>query len=273
MMEQRIVRTLLPLFILISSVTFGQAPSARPEFDVVDIKSNVSGSPDGVGEILPSGQFRGTNIPVKEIIKFAYNLRDEAIVGAPNWVDSDRYDIVGKAPAAGSEETFWRSNSRLQFMRLYYTDQTFRQMVQSLLADRFKLVVHSDQKPTSVFALTVAKGGPKLQRAVESGKPDCLRTVDQQIQAVLTCKNMTIADLGRALQLFAPGYANHEVIDATGLEGTYDFTLKWVGVAVVDQGGMTIPEALDKLLGLRWEERKQPMPVIVIDHIEKPSEK
>jgi len=266
------VRALLPLFMLISPVTFGQAPNSRPEFDVVDIKLNVSGSPNGVGEILPGGQFRAINIPVKEIIKFAYNLRDDAIVAAPNWVDSERYDIVGKAPAAGSEETFWRSDSALQFMRLYYTDQTFRQMVQSLLADRFKLSVHSDKKLASVYALTVAKGGPKLQRAVESGKPDCLRTVDQQIQAVLTCKNMTIADLGRALQLFAPGYANHEVIDTTGLEGTYDFTLKWVGVAVVDQGGMTIPEALDKLLGLRWEERKQPMPIIVIDHIEKPSD-
>jgi uncharacterized protein (TIGR03435 family) len=266
------VRALLPLFILISSLTLGQAPGGRLEFDVVDIKPNVSASPDGVGEILPSGQFRAINIPLKEIIKFAYNVRDEAFVGAPRWVDSERYDIVGKAPAAGAEETFWRSDSRLQFMRLYYTDQTFRQMVQSLLADRFKMSVHSDQRPTSVYALTVAKGGSKLQRAVESGKPDCLRAVDQQIQAVLTCKNMTIADLGRALQLFAPGYADHEVIDATGLEGTYDFTLKWVGIAVVNQGGMTIPEALDKLLGLRWEARKQPMPVLVIDHIEKPSE-
>jgi uncharacterized protein (TIGR03435 family) len=83
---------------------------------------------------------------------------------------------------------------------------------------------------------------------------------------------MSIADLGRALQLFAPGYADHEVIDATGLQDSYDFTLKWVGRAVVDQGGMTIPEALDKLLGLKWEERRQLMPVIVIDHIEKPSE-
>jgi uncharacterized protein (TIGR03435 family) len=124
----------------------------------------------------------------------------------------------------------------------------------------------------NVYALTVAEGGTKLQKAAESGKPDCPRAVDQQIQAVLTCKNMTIADLGRALQLFAPGYAKHEVIDATRLEGTYDFKISWAGRAVVDQGGMTIPEALDKLLGLRWEERKQPMPATVIDHIEKPSE-
>jgi uncharacterized protein (TIGR03435 family) len=266
------MRSLLILFLLVSSLSFGQTPANRPEFDVVDIKLNNSGSPDGVGEILPSGQFRAINIPVKEIVKFAYNLRDEALAGAPGWLGSDRYDIVGKAPAAGSEETFWRSDSRLQFMRLYYTDQTFRLMVQSLLADRFKLSVHTEQRPTSVYALTVARGGAKMQKAADSGKADCLRTVDQQIQAVLTCKNMTITDLGRALQLFAPGYANREVIDATGLEGTYDFKISWVGVAVVDQGGMTIPEALDKLLGLKWEERKQPMPVVVIDHIEKPSE-
>jgi hypothetical protein len=117
------------------------------------------------------------------------------IAGAPGWLESERYDVVGKAPAAGSEETFWRSNSRLQSMRLYYTDQTFRLMVQSLLADRFKLSVHMEQRPTNVYAL-----------------------------------------------------------------------------ANVDQGGMTIPAALEKLLGLKWEPRKQPMPAIVIDHIEKPSE-
>jgi bla regulator protein blaR1 len=266
------MRRLITLFVLFSSIAFGQTPDKRPEFDVVDIKLNISGSPDGVGEILPSGQFRAINIPVREIVKFAYNLREEAVVGAPAWLNSDRFDIVGKAPAAGSEETFWRSDSRVQFMRLYYTDQTFRLMVQSLLADRFKLSVHTEQRPTSVYALTVAKGGVKMQKAADSGKPDCLRAVDQQIQAVLTCKNMTISDLGRALQLFAPGYADHEVVDATGLEGTYDFKISWVGRAVVDQGGMTIPEALDKLLGLKWEERKQPMPAIVIDHIEKPSD-
>ena len=266
------MRALLIVAFAASSLTFGQTPAKRPEFDVVDIKLNTSDSPDGVGEILPSGQFRAINIPVREIVKFAYNVRTEAVVGAPAWLNSDRFDIVGKANEAGSEETFWRSNSALQLMRLYYTDQTFRLMVQSLLADRFKLTVHTEQRPASVYALSVAKGGVKMQKFADSAKPDCLRTVDQQIQAVLTCKNMTIADLGRALQLFAPGYANREVIDATGLEGTFDFKLSWVGRAVVDQGGMTIPEALDKLLGLKWEERKQPMPAIVIDHIEKPSE-
>src|SRR5258707_15136126 len=114
------MRTLVALVFLVSSLSFGQTPANRPEFDVVDIKLNNSGSPDGVGEILPGGRFRGIHIPVKEIVKFAYKVRDDAVVGAPGWLSSDRYDIVGKAPAAGSEETFWRSDSRLQVMRLYY---------------------------------------------------------------------------------------------------------------------------------------------------------
>src|SRR5437868_3580321 len=140
------MRSFLSLVFLVSSLSFGQTSANRPEFDVVDIKLNNSGSPDGIGEILPSGQFRAINIPVNEIVKFAYSVRDGAVVGAPGWLSSDRYDIVGKAPAAGSEETFWRSDSRTPFMRLYYTDQTFRLMVQSLLADRFKLSVHEEQK-------------------------------------------------------------------------------------------------------------------------------
>jgi hypothetical protein len=82
------MRRLITLFVLFSSIGFGQTPDKRPEFDVVDIKLNISGSADGVGEILPSGQFRAINIPVREIVKFAYNVRDEAVVGAPAWLNS-----------------------------------------------------------------------------------------------------------------------------------------------------------------------------------------
>lgn len=266
------MRSFLVLLLVAGSVSSIQGQTSRPEFEVVDIKLNKSDSLSGIGQILAGGLFRATNISVKEIIKFAYNVRDEAIVGGPGWLDSDHYDIIGKAPAAGSDLTFWRSDARVQSMQLYYGDQTFRLMTQSMLADRFNLAIHTEQRPADIYALTVAKGGSKLVKASGSGKPDCLRTVDTQLQAVLTCKNMTVSDLGRALQVFAPGYADHEVVDATGLEGTYDFTISWVGRTNVDQGGMTIPAALEKLLGLRWEARKQPMPAIVIDRIERPSD-
>src|SRR5262249_7543393 len=149
-------------------------------------------------------------------------------------------------------------------------------MVQSLLADRFNLVVHVERKPMNVFALVAAKGGIKIEKSADSGKADCTRIVTADpaagIRAEATCKNMTMSDLGRMLQAFAPGYADREVVDATALEGSYDFKLSWVARATVEQqGGLTIPIALERQLGLKLEERKIPVSVIVIDRIEKPS--
>jgi len=94
------------------------------------------------------------------VIKFAFGVRDEAIVGAPAWVDSERFDIVGKAAPVGSEETFWRSTRAVVLMRLgYHWDETFRQMAQTMLTDQFKMAFHRDQKTLSVFALEAAKDG------------------------------------------------------------------------------------------------------------------
>ena len=262
--------------LLISLVGFGQSTGRPPEFEVADIKLNKSGQAEGDGSILPSGQFRAINIPLKEILKFAYGLRNEAIMGAPGWVDSERYDIIGKGPAVGSDETFWKV-PRNPNMKLFYRDETFRLMVQSLLAERLKMVSHTEQKPMDVFALVVAKGGPKLQKSTETGKPDCARTVNfdpiDGVRAEAICKNMTMADLARTLQLFAPGYFDRDLVDLTAVEGTYDFKLNWAArTTVTEQGGLTIPAALEKQLGLKLEERKLPMTVLIIDRIEKPSE-
>jgi bla regulator protein BlaR1 len=254
---------------------FGQTPSVRPEFDVVDVKPNNSADGAGSGSILPSGQFRAVNIPLKEVIKFAFDVRDEAIIGAPGWMDSERYDIVGKAAPVGAEETFWRSSSAVALMRFSYNwDQTFRLMVQTMLAERFKLAVRQEQRPMSVLALTVAKGGARLQKASEAGRPDCTRTVGAELRAQVVCKNMTMPDLARAMQVFAPLYADRPVLDLTGIEGTYDLKLEWMGRFVPNQEveGMTMPGALEKTLGLKLEQRRMPMPVLVIDHVERPSE-
>jgi uncharacterized protein (TIGR03435 family) len=262
------------LFLVITGCLFGQATGARLEFDVVDIKPNNSGDANGSGGILPSGQFRAVNIPLKEIIKFAFHVRDEAIVGAPAWTESEHYDIVGKAAPVGSEETFYRSTRAVALMRLGYSwDDTFRQMVQSMLADQFKLKFHKEQKTMSVFALEIAKGGDKLQKSAEAGQPQCSRTVGAGLQAEATCKNVSMDDLGQGLQVLAEQYVDRDVVDLTGLPGSYDLKLSWVGRTTIDQvGGLTMPAALEKQLGLKLERRNLPVPVIVIDHIEKATE-
>ena len=265
------MRTVSVLFLVTASV-FAQA--ARPEFEVVDIRPNHSGEADGSGSILPSGQFRAVNIPVKEVIKFAFGVRNEAIVGAPAWVDSEHFDIIGKAAPVGSEETFWLSRRSVMLMRLgYHWDETFRQMVQTMLADQFKLTFHREQKTLSVFALEAAKGGPTLQKSAEPGKPECARTVGANLVAEATCKSVTMKDLGQALQVLAELYVDRDVVDQTGLDGAYDFKLNWVGRTTVDLvGGLTLPAALEKQLGLKLERRNLPMAVIVIDRIERPAE-
>jgi len=267
------MRTAATCFVLISGCAFAQNAGVRPEFEVVDIKLNHSSDQLGAGSILPSGQFRAVNIPMKEILKFAFNLRDEAIIGAPGWIESERYDIIGKGPAVRLEETFWRSTSLVQTMTVTYNwDQNFRLMLQTMLADRFKLAQHEEQRPLNVFALVVAKNGPKLEKSTDSGRAECTRTVGEGVHAFAECTHMTMADLGKILQLFAPGYANRTVVDATGLEGAYDLKIDWVGRNNIDNGGLTLPDALDKQLGLKLEGRRQPMPVLVIDHVERPSE-
>ena len=264
----------LSLFLVMTGFLFGQATGARQEFEVVDVKPNHSGVANGLGGILPSGQFRAVNIPLKEVIKFAFKVREEAIIGAPAWIESEHYDIVGKAAPVGSEETFYRSTRAVVLMRLGYSwDDTFRQMVQSMLADQFKLKFHQEQKTMSVYALEIAKGGDKLQKAAEAGQPQCTRTVGAGLQAEATCKNVTMHDLGQALQVLAELYVDRDVVDQTGLSETYDLKLSWVGRTTIDQvGGLTLPAALEKQLGLKLERRNLPVPVIVIDHIEKAAE-
>src|SRR5262249_47376876 len=154
---------------------------------------NNSGDGDGSGSILPGGQFRAINMPLKEIIKFAFGIRDEAIIGAPSWVESERYDIVGKTAPVGSEETFYRSTRAVALMRLgYQWDATFREMVQSMLADQFKLSFHREQKKMGVLALEIARGGDKLHRSAEEGQPQCSRSVGSGLQAEATCNHVTM---------------------------------------------------------------------------------
>ena len=80
---------------------------------------------------------------------------------------------------------------------------------------------------------------------------------------------MTMADLTEALPQYAPGYADHAVVDLTNIKGAYDLKLAWVSRQVIDQGGITMFDAVDKQLGLKLEPRKMPMPYLVIDHVEK----
>jgi uncharacterized protein (TIGR03435 family) len=151
-------------------------------------------------------------------------------------------------------------------------------MLQTLLAERFKLAIHQEQKITAVFALVAAKGGLKLQAAAGSGQPKCGRGPGAEGLNHTVCTNFTMTDLAAWLPTrIAPSFIDRPVVDLTGLNGTYDIKLDWVPRPVVadaadgpdEAAGDTVFDALDKQLGLKLEERKLPLPVIFIDHVER----
>lgn len=232
---------------------FGQAPAPRQEFEAAVMKLNTSSQTDASFKILPSGLFSATNIRMIDIFRFAFKVRKETTLGAPGWFDSDRFDITGRAPANSAEDTF-------------------REMLGTLLIQELKLKVHIQPTEMSAYALVVGKGGPKLQNAAGTGEPTCAPVGEQGAQfggAHRACTNLKMSDLAEALPDLAPGYVTKTVVDQTGLTGSYDFRLDWVGRNNIDTiGGLTMFGAVEKL-GLKLEEKKLTLPVVVIDHVEK----
>ena len=151
------------------------------------------------------------------MIQVAYGFRNNGyLVGGPKWIESDRFDLVAKAPAGTPEPVIFL-------------------MLQSLLERDFKLATHPEQRPMDVYVLSVGRNGPKLQAAAGSGKPICKRSVTPEMEAVASCTNETMAELVKDLPNLAPAYVDKEVIDQTGLPGAYDFKLAWVGRPMIDQ--------------------------------------
>jgi uncharacterized protein (TIGR03435 family) len=191
-----------------------------------------------------------------ELITTAYGIDAEKVLGGPNWLEFDRFDVIAKAPPSTSPE-----NLRL--------------MLQGLLADRFKLVVHMDSKPIPAFILSLGKGKPKIKESDGSGPTGC-QTPDVPTQPgviplnLATCRNVTMEELVRALREFANGYVTTIAVDQTGLKGGYDFDIKWTSRGQLVQAGadgISLFDAIDKQLGLKLESGKIAQPVLIVDSV------
>ena len=231
---------------------------ADPAFEVVTVKPGES----GMGHI----GFRGlgiyaTNFTVEMLIELSYGLHASQVAGAPGWF-AQRYDFDGVPDIEGVP------SRKQQYI-----------MVQKLLADRFQLKFHHEQRQLSVYAITVAKGGPKMSRS--ASPPDQPITFMFHGLGDLTVRNLTIKDFAMWFQ--EGGIIDKPVVDHTGLTDRYDFTLKWTP----DQsqfGSSPVPPprddpnappslwtAVQEQLGLKIEPTRALDDVIVIDHVERPS--
>ena len=211
------------------------------------------------GGFLRGGRYDVRKATMMDLIRLAYEVEPHAVIGGPDWLEFDRFDIAAKAPASTSPP------------------QT-RLMLQSLLADRFKLVLHKDVRPVPAFALKRGKDKPKIKEAEGSGDPQCMyqRQPDTSVYTVYSCRNMTMAGFAQQLRGMAGDYLADPVVDATGLTGAWDFELKWNGRSRLLAAGterITIFSAIDRQLGLRLTAEKAPESVLVIDSVsEKPTE-
>ncbi len=243
-------------------------PPPPTEFEVAEIRPSKPGATGGQVRFLPSGRLEFPGATLKSLITLAYGIEPDMVVGAPKWWDSDHFDLVAKTPA-------------------WVPLDTLRPMLQKLLTERFKLAVHNEDQPVSVYALTAGKRS-KLKDADGSVRSSCKDSTGDG-REIFTCQNTTMAQLAVQLRQQAPGYlGDHPVVDLTGLKGSYDFTLSWawkgrftaagrgggdspggVAAATDPNGDITVFEAVDKYLGLKLAAQKYPMPVIVIDHVER----
>jgi uncharacterized protein (TIGR03435 family) len=258
-------------------------PPPPTEFEVATVKMS---DPDQRGinfQLQPGGRLNVRGATLKFIIEQVMNVTDEMLVGEPKFLDVQRWDIVAKAPDVVVEE----GNADFD---------TLVVMIKSLLVDRFGFKYHFEDRPVQAYTLTAPK--PKIKKADPNSRTGCKegpptlvrvdpRNTDPVLGRLLSCTNASMAYLSDQLQYLANGYVHTAVLDSTGLEGGYDFTLsfstigQFQGGVVPDpasaasdpNGAISLPAAMEKQLGLKMELVKRPVPVLVIDHIdEKPNE-
>jgi uncharacterized protein (TIGR03435 family) len=255
----------ISLFLTITLLTvwqaYGQPLSQRPSFEVADIKpSDQAKASESKERILPSGRVELPGETVVSLIMFGYTVQANMIEGLPKWGGNKYFDIVAKASP----------NPSVADLRL---------MVQSLLAERFKLVFHTEDKGMAVFVLTVAKNGPRLQKA-SGGRQNCMWKKTEIGVMRRVCQNITMAEFVTELPRYPVGI-DRPVVDETGLRDAYDFQFDvgFVKPAGFDAGGAFIPNyaesgpsiftALTKI-GLKLESRRAAQPNIVVDRVEPP---
>jgi len=252
---------------LLLRTAFGQLALtvSTPAFETADVHASAhttNPNPFMTGGVLRGGRYDLRRATMVDLIRIAYGVDPDSVLGGPSWLETDRFDVIAKVPPETSPETI-------------------KLMLQALLADRFKLVLHNDTKPMPAFVLTLGKGKPKLKEADGSGNTGC-QPQQQKPEpgtipyAMISCHNLTMEQFARNLRFMAGAYMTNPVIDSTGLKGSWDFDLKWTGRAQLGQAGgdgISIFDAVDKQLGLKLEAQKVPSPVLIVDSVnQKPTD-
>ena len=235
-----VVLTMSPLRMVAQSPASPQSALSAPAFDSADVYVSASGAEHVMtGGVMKGGDYELHHATMVDLIRTAWDVTADKVTGGPNWLDTDRFDVIAKTAPGTSPDTI-------------------RLMLRSLLADRFKLVVREDKKLLPGFVLTAGKH-PRLKAADGSGNSGCQprqqspRKTSGEIQnTTMICRNITMADFATEIDGMAGAYISHPVVDQTNLTGTWNFNITWtarqlLGLAGAD--GVTFFDALSKQLG------------------------
>jgi uncharacterized protein (TIGR03435 family) len=272
-------RSIATIVLALSAVLSAQNPAPpqaaavtpSPSFSVASVKENKSGR-DAVTILPQPGGVHFVNLPLRQVILRAYQVQDSQLVGGPEWIETTRFDILAKSdgpPVPGQNPM----------------------MLRTLLADRFKLVVRIETRERPIYALVLARADGRLRPGLRTSTADCAAVnaalargaTPPQPQAgrsqcggsarpgEIAMGGMSMAQLSSMLSQFL----QRIVVDSTTLSGGYDINLTWAadGPPGADPAnGASIFSAVQEQLGLKLEARQAPVPVVVIERIEHPTE-
>lgn len=248
------------------AVFAAEMAAQSPSFEVASVKPNHSGENPYYVRILPGGSLGALNASLQAIITTAYQIPDFELAGGPAWLTTEKWDIEAKRPGAAPP-------------------QHVLDMLRVLLADRFQLKVHTESRQMPIYALVVAKNGPKL----EPSHIECFDPTGGTLPTTPNARPCGGFNRGLSQMLGAriamPGLAKtlskvvgRTVVDKTGLDGSYDITLNWKPDELLQADrdsaaseSASLFTAIQEQLGLRLEAQRGPVDILVIDSVNRAS--
>ncbi len=259
-------------------------------FEVATVKANKSGDTNGMLRQQPGGRMTASNMPLRPMITFAYQLAAFQLVGGPGWLATDRYDIVAKLEGDPREQAPPVPGTAPAPMQI---------ALRGLLAERFKLKVHRETREMDIYALVMAKPGGNPGPELKRSTADCAAIADAARRGGsppgppkpgdpfcgifggpgrLRFGGLPASQLAQAFS----GPSGRMVVDRTGLTGSWDFELNFAAEGRGGPGGPDAPAtdsnapsfftAIQEQLGLKLESTRGPVEVLVIESIEKPAD-
>jgi uncharacterized protein (TIGR03435 family) len=257
----RLIRQIGALAVLVVAAD-AQAPK-RLQFEVASVKPSPPDREGSDFRTTAGNDLRITNASLSSILVFAFDIREYQLSGGPGWMATQRYDIVGKPPQppGGGDpvdlKTLQRSEENTR-------EQRQREMLRSLLADRFGLIVHRESRENTVYSLEVAKGGAKIKAIPPPWTRDWCNVNPGWIE----CYAGDMDSLAKYLS----GMLQTPVNNHTKLTENYDFDLRWARDTNLDTPAPSLFTALQEQLGLRLVTTKGAVETIVVDQVNRASE-